>query len=190
VLPIFADLIKEVGPVTVTHKDMKRFFMSIPEAVNLVLQAAAFGHGGEIFMLDMGEEVRIQDLAERMIRLQGLRIHKDISIKYIGVRPGEKLHEALHYDEELQMPTPHPRIFQLRTNRSFPPLCEFREAVGQLEIYLGQPGGSKRLRRGIFHLAAQEFNRLILPDQFPRVALEHLPRRSSKQPPEASRIVF
>ncbi|MCP4423863.1 MAG: polysaccharide biosynthesis protein [Chloroflexi bacterium] len=186
VLPIFANQIKQGGPITITHKDMRRFFMSIPEAVNLVLQAATFGQGGEVFMLDMGEEVRIQDLAERMIRLQGLRVHKDIPIKYIGVRPGEKLREALHYDEERQMPTPHPRILQLRADSSLPALCAFREAVGQLEIYPGQPGGSKRLRRGIFHLAAQAFDQLILPDQYPRIAIEGLLERT----PEASGMAF
>jgi FlaA1/EpsC-like NDP-sugar epimerase len=114
VLPTFARQIELGGAVTVTHPDMSRFFMSIPEAVSLILQAVGFSRGGEVFMLDMGDEVRILDLAQRMIRLKGLRIGKDIPIKFIGIRPGEKLHEELWYVEEIHEATPHPRIFSLQ----------------------------------------------------------------------------
>jgi len=114
VLPTFARQIELGGPVTVTHPDMKRFFMSIPEAVSLILQAVGFSRGGEVFMLDMGDEVRILDLARRMIRLKGLRVDKDIQIKFTGIRPGEKLHEELCYREETHGPTPHPRIVSLQ----------------------------------------------------------------------------
>jgi FlaA1/EpsC-like NDP-sugar epimerase len=155
VLPIFANQIEQGGPVTVTHKEMKRFFMSIPEAVSLVLQAAAFGRGGELFMLDMGEEVRIQDLAERMIRLKGLRVHKDIPIQYVGIRPGEKLREALYYDDEQRIETMHPRVFQLQTRGALPTLAQFQMAVDRLESYVGQPDSTNFLGRAILKLAIQ-----------------------------------
>ena len=157
VLPIFADQIVQGGPVTVTHKEMKRFFISIPEAISLVMQAATFGTGGDIFMLHMGEEVRIQDLAERMIRLQGLRLHKDIPIHYIGVRPGEKLTEELYYEDEQLLLTSHPRVFQLRTNSSLPSLEQFRTTINRLERYSEQPGSDDRLRQFIIQLAEQTF---------------------------------
>jgi len=114
VVPTFWKQIELGGPVTVTHPEMKRFFMSIPEAVSLIIQAASLTEGGEIFMLDMGEEIKILDLAKRMIRLRGLRVGKDIEIKFIGVRPGEKLHEELVSQVEERLPTAHPRIFRIR----------------------------------------------------------------------------
>ena len=153
VLPVFASQIEQGGPVTITHKDMKRFFMSIPEAVNLVLEAASYGRGGDLFMLDMGEEVRIQDLAERMIRLKGLRVHKDIPIQYIGVRPGEKLREALHYDLEQQLPTPHQQVFRLKTKGALPNLAMFETAVSHLEKIANQQNSTELMRQGIFKLA-------------------------------------
>ena len=160
VLPVFANQIDHGGPVTVTHKEMKRFFMSIPEAVNLVLEAAAFGDGGEVFMLDMGEEVRIQDLAERMIRLKGLRVHKDIPIRYIGIRPGEKLREALSYDVEQQQATLHPRIYCLQTDIHTPSLAQIQTAVSHIESHLTKTDASERVRQEIFNLATQPFDQL------------------------------
>jgi FlaA1/EpsC-like NDP-sugar epimerase len=111
VIPIFREQILKGGPVTVTHPDMIRFFMTIPEASQLVLQAGAMGQGGEIFVLDMGEPVKILDLAKDMIRLSGLRPNDDIEIAFSGVRPGEKLFEELGTANEAVTKTRHPKIF-------------------------------------------------------------------------------
>ncbi len=115
VVPIFTRQIDTGGPVTVTHKDMRRYFMSISEAVNLVIHAACITEGDDIFVLRMGEEVRIVDIAERMIRMRGLRPNVDIEIKFIGILPGEKLQEVLFEDEENPSDTIHPHIIRLNS---------------------------------------------------------------------------
>ena len=110
VIPRFKEQIKNGGPVTVTHPDIIRFFMTIPEACRLVLEAGTMGNGGEIFVFDMGEPVKIADLARRMIVLAGFKPDKDIKIEYTGLRPGEKLYEEVLSDKENTKETPHPKI--------------------------------------------------------------------------------
>jgi len=115
VVPLFKEQIAAGGPITITDPEMQRFFMTIPEATNLVLQAGALGQSGEIYMLDMGQPVRIVDLARDMIELSGLRLGDDIEIQVIGARPGEKIREELSMSDENTLPTPHPRIKMVRS---------------------------------------------------------------------------
>jgi FlaA1/EpsC-like NDP-sugar epimerase len=110
VIPLFKKQIENGGPITITHPDITRFFMTIPEACQLVLEAGAIGDGGEIFIFDMGKSVKIIDLAKKMIQLSGLELGKDIQIVYTGLRPGEKLYEELLNDKENTIPTHHPQI--------------------------------------------------------------------------------
>ena len=110
VIPLFRSQIEKGGPVTVTHPEITRYFMTIPEACALVLEAGSMGNGGEIFIFDMGKSVRIVDLAKRMISLSGLTLGKDIQVRFIGLRPGEKLYEELLNSKENTIPTHHPRI--------------------------------------------------------------------------------
>ena len=114
VVPTFLRQIAGGGPLTITHRDMRRYFMTIPEAVQLVLQAAALGSGGEVFVLDMGDPVRINDLAEDLIRLSGLEVGADVDICYTGVRPGEKLYEELFFGPNDATPTTHPKILRAK----------------------------------------------------------------------------
>ncbi len=125
VVPIFKEQIARGGPVTVTHPDMTRYFMTIPEASQLVLQAGAMGKGGEIFLLDMGEPVKIVDLAFDLITLSGLRPQEDIEIRFTGMRPGEKLFEELSIVGEDVSPTQHPKIGIMRNRpEDFSRVCE------------------------------------------------------------------
>jgi FlaA1/EpsC-like NDP-sugar epimerase len=114
VVPTFLRQIRAGGPVTVTHPEMQRFFMTIPEAVQLVLQAGALGRGGEVFLLDMGEPIRIVDIATDLIRLSGLTVGTDIDIRFTGIRPGEKLYEEMFFSAENVIPTDHPKVLRAR----------------------------------------------------------------------------
>ncbi len=131
VIPLFRKQIEDGGPLTITHPEVKRYFMSVSEAVSLVLQAAAMGKGGEIFILDMGEQIKITDLAENLVTLSGLRLHNDIGVKFIGLRPGEKLFEELLLDGEKERVTKHNKIFISRTE-AFDP-AHLRVQVKELE---------------------------------------------------------
>jgi len=114
VIPLFQRQIDQGGPITVTDERVTRFFMTIPEACQLVLEAGTMGDGGEIFVFDMGESVKIIDLAKKMIRLSGLELGKDIQIKITGLRPGEKLYEELLAKEENTLATHHPQILKAK----------------------------------------------------------------------------
>jgi FlaA1/EpsC-like NDP-sugar epimerase len=135
VVPVFQEQIRRGGPITITHPKMQRYFMTIPEATELVLQAAAMGRGGEIFVLDMGEPVKIVDLAHEMICLSGLST-EDIDIVYTGPRPGEKLYEELYLDEEETLPTAHPQL-RVAYHR-FCCLSEVCESIDQLRPVIHQ----------------------------------------------------
>jgi FlaA1/EpsC-like NDP-sugar epimerase len=110
VVPVFREQILRGGPITVTHPDIERYFMTIPEAARLVIQAGLLGNGGEVFVLDMGEPIRIADLAHDMVRLSNLEVGRDIEIRYTGLRPGEKLYEELFTEHEKLLDTAHPKI--------------------------------------------------------------------------------
>lgn len=139
VIPLFKQQILSGGPVTVTDERITRYFMTIPEACQLVLEAGMMSQGGEIFVFDMGEPVRIKDLAEKMIRLSGLEPGRDIKIEYVGLRPGEKLYEELLSDEESTLPTSHPKITVAKTRFSdYKAMVEFiptlLEAASSVEL--------------------------------------------------------
>lgn len=114
VVPTFLRQIAAGGPITITHQEMRRYFMTIPEAVQLVLQAGALGAGGEVFVLDMGDPIKISDLAADLVRLSGLEVGSDIEIVYTGMRPGEKLYEELFFGPDDATPTVHPKILRAR----------------------------------------------------------------------------
>lgn len=140
VVPLFREQIRNGGPITLTHADITRFFMTIPEAAQLVIQAGAMGTGGDVFVLDMGHPVRIADLARRMVELSGLtlRDHEnpegDVEIQITGLRPGEKLYEELLIGEN-PVPTQHPRI--MKAQESFLAWKDLQEGLGTLRLAIG-----------------------------------------------------
>jgi len=165
VVPIFQKQIAAGGPVKVTHPEITRYFMTIPEAVGLVLQSSLLGQGGEIFLLDMGKPVKIVDLAKTMILLQGLKPEEDISIEYTGLRPGEKMYEELSYDGETMQTTQHPKIYKLTT------VADGLEEVSA-EI--------ARLEAGMARMTADELKR-----QMTRLVPEYTPSLRDQRPPVA-----
>ncbi|MGE3821077.1 MAG: polysaccharide biosynthesis protein [Isosphaeraceae bacterium] len=155
VVPIFKEQIRKGGPVTVTDPEMTRYFMTIPEATQLVLQAGAQGRGGEIFVLDMGEPVRVVDLAKDLIRLSGVIEEGEIEIKFTGLRPGEKLHERLYDAEEPPQATPHPKIF----------ISQHRQSdLVRLEALMERLQGITERSRSVVIAALRE----AVPDYHPR----------------------
>lgn len=129
VIPLFRKQIEEGGPLTLTHKDITRYFMTISEACQLVLEAGVMGNGGEIFVFDMGKSVKIYDLAKKIIRLSGLKYPEDIDIKIVGLRPGEKIYEELLADDETTVKTHHPKIKIAKVN---PPVENFPNKLHEL----------------------------------------------------------
>ncbi len=168
VIPLFENQIALGGPVTITHPDMERYFMTIPEAVHLVLQASAMGKGGEVFVLNMGEQVRILTLAEDLIRLSGLEPGKDIEIVFTGIRPGEKLSEELWDKDAIYKPTQHPDIV----------LLEDEDIIGGQEL--------RRTVNDLIHLAREGDTSSIV-----RIFDEFVPGAvvSSTPPPDLTSIV-
>ena len=154
VVPKFEKQIAAGGPVTVTHRNMVRYFMLIPEAVSLVLQAATMGKGGELFVLDMGEPVNITEMAETLIKLHGKEPYKDIDIQFAGIRPGEKLFEELFYDQSHVDTTGHKKIFRAKMTGKeedlAPSVCTWLDKTQTGEMKLDQ------LKEGIFEHATEE----------------------------------
>ena len=134
VVPLFKEQIRKGGPITVTHPDIQRYFMTIPEAVQLVLQSAHMGKGGEVFVLDMGEQIKIVDLARNMITLSGFVPEKDVRIVFTGLRPGEKLYEELFDEDEKIMATPHRKIFMALSISDKSNLEEFFKSLIELQV--------------------------------------------------------
>jgi FlaA1/EpsC-like NDP-sugar epimerase len=140
VLPLFLDQLKHGEALTVTHKEMIRYFMTIPEAVSLILQAALIGNDGEVMVLDMGEPVRLMEFAEELIRLHGLEPYKDIDVRVTGLRPGEKLFEEILTAEEGTDASRHEKIFIARNSTGYSRgetenmVAEFAEAISRVSI--------------------------------------------------------
>lgn len=145
VIPLFTKQIENGGPVTVTHKDIVRYFMTIPEACSLVLEAFSMGKTGNVFVFDMGSPVRILDLAEKMIKLSGKKPYDDISISFTGLRPGEKLYEELFNKDEVQSTTYNPKIFIINTNSNS--FCDIDPELEKIEFFLENNGDEKSLIR-------------------------------------------
>ena len=157
VVTIFRKQIAAGGPITVTHPEVTRYFMTIPEAVGLVMQASVMGDGGDIFVLDMGKPVRIVDLAKQMIKLSGFKVDEDIEIVFSGLKPGEKLYEELKHDDEHHVATDHPRVMRFVTKED--PTAASAAAQERLEPILNTVGPNR----------LKEKLREILPEYTPHL---------------------
>lgn len=175
VIPLFERQISQGGPVTVTHPDVKRFFMTVEEATGLIIQATALSHGGEVFVLEMGEPVLIRELAENMIRLSGLRPGEDIKIVYTGLRPGEKLEEELFYDTENLSGTAHSKLLLAECSDS--QSQDIEQAMTEIEAGI-KAGDETRVLRAIQELVPA-FNRYV-PDTPPHTTVAGRPLRVIK----------
>ena len=153
VIPIFRRQIEAGGPVTVTHRDIKRYFMTIPEAVSLVLNAGVFANGGEIFVLDMGEPVSIYELAKNMIELAGLKLDRDIKIEITGLRPGEKLFEELKLEDESYTRTAHNKIFIMHTETE----NKVEKNLNALLEILSGDSSEEELREKVYETISMDF---------------------------------
>ncbi len=158
VIPIFRRQLKQGGPLTVTHPDARRYFMTIPEASQLVIQAALLGESGDVFVLDMGEPVRIKDVAEQLIRLSGLRPGIDISVRYVGLRPGEKLEEELLTDSERARVTRHSKIFRWELDEVHP---DWVESTVDSLIRLAHHASPEEIRAGLQNLVPEYRTRAV-----------------------------
>jgi lipopolysaccharide/colanic/teichoic acid biosynthesis glycosyltransferase/nucleoside-diphosphate-sugar epimerase len=177
VIPLFQRQIQRGGPITVTHPDARRYFMTIPEAVRLVLQAGAMGRGGEVFLLDMGEQVRIHDLARQLVRLAGLREGEDIDIVFTGMRPGEKLYEELHSHTECTRITRHERI--LTWDLESKPETLLRQEVAALQTIA--EGGDGQAVKSALHGIVPEYREPTPED----LRLQPAPAKADVQLPAA-----
>jgi FlaA1/EpsC-like NDP-sugar epimerase len=173
VIPTFERQIDLGGPVTVTHPEMTRYFMHPEEAAALIVEAASLSVSDDVFMLDMGDRIRIEDLAHKMIRMRGLRPNVDIALEYTGLRPGEKLHEELIYGHERRVDTAHPRVFQI-TSLTSPSLL------------------GARLERSIQDFAIGITNRQTFTTQLVNIAVEIVedPESAAAQTTSASQSVI
>jgi FlaA1/EpsC-like NDP-sugar epimerase len=181
VVPTFLKQIEAGGPITVTHPEMRRYFMTIPEAVQLVLQAAALGKGGEVFVLDMGEPVKIADLAADLIRLSGREAGTDIEIRFTGVRPGEKLYEELFFGPDDASPTNHPKILRARDGNP-------SVAVGKLVAELIEAARRRESPAELRQMIAE----LVPGYQSPTPSMEdqRMPRTQVQLAPDSSRALL
>jgi FlaA1/EpsC-like NDP-sugar epimerase len=158
VLPLFMEQLKYGGPLTVTHKEMQRYFMTIPEAVSLVLQASVIGNAGDVLVLDMGEPVKIVELAEELIRIQGMEPYKDVNIEFIGLRPGEKLFEEILTAEEGTVASKHERIFIAKDSEKYS-MEEIENILKEFDAAIkGSPAVDSRLIRELLKKYVRHFN--------------------------------
>jgi FlaA1/EpsC-like NDP-sugar epimerase/lipopolysaccharide/colanic/teichoic acid biosynthesis glycosyltransferase len=164
VIPLFQRQLERGGPITVTHPDARRYFMTIPEAVRLVLQAGAMGRGGDVFLLEMGEQVRILDLARQVIQLAGLREGEDIEIVFTGLRPGEKLYEELQSDGEKTRMTRHERIIKWELD-----VCDEEQLLRDVDALerIAQTGDMTAIRRGLARLVPEFSEAPVMPIEAP-----------------------